>query len=198
MALLLHRTMAEVAQGVIINGVRPDTERMLVRTLLSDAVLAASFNAGYLLTPAVFILVEQRLEVRQGQKVVGQDIIDAIVTVLETCPKESHVVVVIRVQEMEACICTVHGMRWDGEEAPPHVVLKLVDVAMGGRCVPLPIQEKGGGGEKEAEGDDRSEETVRKARTLLALWLFFGVGLSLSVTVALVLKRLLWDMACVF
>jgi hypothetical protein len=169
----------------VVDGLCPDQECMIVRELLVDAAIGESVSAGYARTQFTCLAVERRIK-----RDVDKEMVGAVAAVVRACAERAHVVVVVRVDQREACVCTVHGMRWEGEGAPPKVVMKLVDVPVGEPCEqsrrtpgPAPC----------AHGKSRgTEDAVERAQVLLVAWVLFGWGVYLSFTVMLLASRLAW------
>jgi hypothetical protein len=169
----------------VVAGRRPDAERVIIRELLADAAIGESIRAGYASTQLMHLAVERRLE-----RPVGNETVDAVLAVVAECAEQAHVVVIVRADEQEACVCTLHGMRWEGEGNPPKVVMKLVDVPMGEPCeqsrhtaAPAPCLHDGPRG---------TEDAIERAKALLVAWVVFGWVVYLSFTVMLLAGRLAW------
>ena len=163
----------------VIDGRCIGSERTLIRELLADAVVDESIKAGYVRTALVRIVVERRI-----YRPDDHETIDVVLAVLAGCAERAHVVAVVRADHQEACVCTLHGMRWEGEGDPPKVVLKLVDVPMGelqGRwqgCRPPDRGDTPATADVTATGVSAGD-AVDSATSLLAAWLMVGATVYL-------------------
>ena len=132
---------------------------------LTDSAINES---GYVCTALMHIVVTRRI----CRPYEVNEIVDAVLAVVAECTERTHVVAVLRADRMEACVCTVHGMRWAGKRDPPKVVLKL----MGVPAEELPVQRRGSHGRRETRSTPDATDAgvgydeVACATLLFASW----------------------------
>lgn len=161
------------SDAAVVDGRCCARERTIVRELLADAAIGESISAGYAPTQLMHLTVERRIERCVDEETVDKQTVDAVVDAVRLCDEQAHVVVVVRADQQEACVCTVHGMRWVGEGVAPKVVLKLTDVPAGVPCKrsrhtaePAP---------RAHEEPCSPDEDLERAEALLIAWIMVGV-----------------------
>ena len=151
----------------VVDGMRPGSEHTIVRNLLTNAAIGESVVAGYAATSVMYIVVERRLK-RQFMK----DMVEVVVEALKTCTECAHVVIVVRADHQEACVCTLHGMRWEGDDDPPKVVMKLIDVPTG---EPREHRQRSSEPTPHTRNKPRvAEDDVDRATVVLLVWVMLG------------------------